>query len=106
VQLADGGVALSSIATTEADMGRKVNVGVRPEDLVATTGSALFKGKVDYTEALGEVTILYFTEGRGDKPVIAKLPGIHLQMKDREVSLGADSSKIHIFADGQSLLYR
>jgi alpha-glucoside transport system ATP-binding protein len=106
VKLEGGGTAISNIATTSADQGLKVNVGVRPEDLVAGTGAALFTGKVDYTEALGEVTILYFTEGKGDKPVIAKLPGIHQNMTGNSVTLSADPAKVHLFTGGRSLLYR
>src|SRR6056297_2299050 len=38
VQLDGGGTAVSDYPTTEADMGLKVNVGVRPEDLVTADG--------------------------------------------------------------------
>ena len=64
MKLDDGGIAVSSVPTHGADMGRKVNVGVRPEDLLHTEGAPLFAGKVDFTEALGEVTLLYFKPRR------------------------------------------
>src|SRR6056297_2845964 len=38
VALNEGGTAVSDYPTTEADMGLKVNVGVRPEDLVTADG--------------------------------------------------------------------
>jgi alpha-glucoside transport system ATP-binding protein len=87
-------------------VGLKVNVGVRPEDLVATTDAALYTGHVDIVEALGEVTVLYFEKASDHEPVIAKLPGVHRDMRGTEVSLGADPAKVHLFSNGVSLLYR
>jgi alpha-glucoside transport system ATP-binding protein len=84
-----------------------VNVGVRPEDLVPTDDADfLYEGAVDYTEALGEVTILYFHAEPGETPVIAKLPGIHADLRGRNVRLKADPRKVHLFSNGRSLLYR
>ncbi len=107
VKLAGGGEVLSDYPTSEADMGLKVNVGVRPEDMIETSGAEyVYSGKVDFTEALGEVTLLYFQpEGVAD-PVIAKLPGIHRDARGSEIRLGAEPSKMHLFANGVSLLYR
>ncbi len=106
IALEGGGVARSSVPTQEADKGRAVNVGVRPEDFVPTEGEAIFTGKVEITEALGEVTQLYFEKGGRDTPVIAKLAGIHPQLRHQSVSLTADPKKVHLFAGGRSLLYR
>ncbi|MEM9476091.1 MAG: sn-glycerol-3-phosphate ABC transporter ATP-binding protein UgpC [Pseudomonadota bacterium] len=106
VSLADGGVAVSNVATTDADMGLKVNVGVRPEDFVETDGQQIFHGTVDFVEALGEVTLLYFKSEPGKDPVLAKLQGIHKDLRGQDVKLGADPGKVHLFANGQSLLYR
>ena len=85
----------------------KVKVGVRPEDMVKATGvDYLYEGTVNITEALGEVTLLYFVpEGDAD-PIIGKLPGIHAEMRSKTVRLGAVPEKVHLFANGQSLLYR
>ncbi len=33
-------IAVAAVPTTDADMGKKVNVGARPEDLVRTEGPA------------------------------------------------------------------
>ncbi|MCF6306001.1 MAG: ABC transporter ATP-binding protein, partial [Rhodobacteraceae bacterium] len=38
--------------------------------------------------------------------VIAKLPGIVRDLRGTKISLGAIPEKVHLFADGQSLLYR
>jgi len=106
IRLANGGTALSTVPTQEADKGLKVNIGIRPEDFLATEGDAAYTGTVQITEALGEVTLLYFeTEGDGE-PVIAKLPGIHRDMRGRQVSLAADPDKVQVFHEGQSLRYR
>jgi len=52
------------------------------------------------------VTLLYF-EAQGDaEPVIGKLQGIHRDLKGKQVALTADPTKVHLFANTQSLLYR
>jgi alpha-glucoside transport system ATP-binding protein len=71
--------------------------------LTATEGASLFAGEVDITEALGEVTLLYFKAQGGDEPVIAKLPGVHRDLRGRPVSVTAEPDKVHLFADGASL---
>ncbi|SFP57293.1 ABC transporter ATP-binding protein [Tranquillimonas alkanivorans] len=108
VKLKGGGTAVSHYPSQQSDMGAKVNVGVRPEDLIETPGPEyLYRNTVDITEALGEVTILYFhQEGDSGHQVIAKLPGIHKELRGRDVMLNADPSKVHVFLDGKSLLYR
>ncbi|MGP6085981.1 ABC transporter ATP-binding protein [Antarctobacter jejuensis] len=106
VRLEGGGTAVSLYPTTEADMGLQVNVGVRPEDFVISEGEPVYSGTVGITEALGEVTLLYFEPESDREPIIAKLPGIHREMRGKTVSLTAAPEKVHLFADGVSLLYR
>ena len=106
VQLDGGGVADVAIPTRPGDEGMVVNLGVRPEDMRITDGPALFEGKVDLTEALGEVTLLYFGTGGDGDPVTAKLPGIHTGLNHQTVRLTADPEAMHLFHDGRSLLYR
>ncbi|MDJ0824351.1 MAG: sn-glycerol-3-phosphate ABC transporter ATP-binding protein UgpC [Rhodobacter sp.] len=109
IALEDEGTAVSNVPTTGADKGMKVNVGVRPEDLVEVEDAeagCLYDGKVSILEALGEVTVLYFEAEHGRDPVIAKLPGIHDDLRGKMVRLTADPSKVHVFANGTSLLYR
>ena len=106
VALDGGGSAVSHYPSTEADMGAKVNVGVRPEDFVEAGTDYVFEGTVDITEALGEVTLLYFEQVGAADPVIGKLPGIHREVRGRKVRLTAAPEKVHLFKDGKSLLYR
>ena len=106
VMLDGKGIALADVASRDADMGRAVNVGVRPEDLHLSDGPPLLEGKVDITEALGEVTLLYFVPENGRNPIVAKLPGIHHQMRGKTVKLAADPAKVQVFMDGKSLHYR
>ena len=106
IRLDNGGTARAAIPTTVADQGMRVNLGVRPEDLVAAGDEALFEGEVDITEALGEVTLLYFKRQGEAAQVVAKLPGIHAGLRHTKVRLTADPSKIHLFHNGRSLLYR
>jgi alpha-glucoside transport system ATP-binding protein len=107
IRLAGGGVAKSAVPTKDGDKGLNVRVGVRPEDLAPSDeAGCLYHGTVDFTEELGEVTLLYFhTEGDAP-PVIAKLPGIHAGLRGRDVPLKADPAKVHLFSNGKSLLYR
>lgn len=107
IELDGGGKAVSNIPTLAGDIGKAVKIGVRPEDFVpAETGSHIFEGAVAITEALGEVTLLYFEPDGDADPVIGKLAGIHKDARGQTVALTADPSKVHIFHDTQSLLYR
>ncbi|MFT6451869.1 MAG: alpha-glucoside transport system ATP-binding protein [Halocynthiibacter sp.] len=106
VDLGNGAVAVSNVPTTKADMGLAVNVGVRPEDMVAAKKDFLFDGTVGFVEALGEVTLLYFTPQEGREAVIGKLPGIHSDLRGKTVKLTAAPEKVHLFSEGKSLLYR
>ncbi|ATG38836.1 ABC transporter ATP-binding protein [Phaeobacter piscinae] len=107
VRLTSGEEVVAEIPTTDADQGLAVNVGVRPEDLVEEgAGGALIDSRVDIVEALGEVTVLYIAAGEGKDPLIAKLPGIHKGLRGSSVRLYADPAKLHLFHNGQSLLYR
>ncbi|AZY92663.1 MULTISPECIES: ABC transporter ATP-binding protein [Paracoccus] len=95
-----------AIPTRAGDEGMVVNLGVRPEDMRETDGTPVFEGTVDLTEALGEVTLLYFGTGAETAPITAKLPGIHPDLKGKRVRLTADPHALHLFHKGQSLLYR
>ena len=106
IRLDNGGMARSKVPSQPGDQGAKVNIGVRPEDFVETTGEHIYEGKVDYLEALGEVTILYFERDASGRQVLAKLPGIHDEVRGKTVALTADPKKVHVFRDGVSLLYR
>jgi alpha-glucoside transport system ATP-binding protein len=106
IRMTGGGTAVSDYPTTDADMGLKVNVGVRPEDFLETEGNFIFEGKVNITEALGEVTLLYFEKQGDADAVIGKLPGIHADLRGKSVKLGASPDKVHVFHKGMSLLYR
>ena len=106
IRLSDGGIATSTVPTGATDKGLKVNVGIRPEDFVITDGDAVYEGKVEIIEALGELTQLYFEKRGRDTPLIAKLPGIHPQLRHQSVKLKARPEKVHVFANGTSLLYR
>ena len=104
-----GGIITAAIPTQKGDEGMKVEIGIRPEDFVAAEGDDFaFEGRVGITEALGEVTLLYFDSkgSTGDDPVIVKLSGIHPSKRGQVLRLGAAPEKIHLFHKGISLLYR
>ena len=107
VKLSTGGLVRAAMATKTSDKGMKVNLGVRPEDMVPTEAEEhVFEGTVAFTEELGEVTVLYFDKKGDAAQVIAKLPGIHGDLRRKQVRLGVDPKKVHLFANGRSLLYR
>jgi len=107
LRLAGGGEVTSNVPTQDSDLGLSVNLGVRPEDMIGTDSAHyVMEGTVDIVEALGEVTVLYFKSAEGKDPLIAKLPGIHHGLRGQTVRLTADPAKVHIFHNGQSLLYR
>ncbi len=108
VLMADGGHADVPIASTDADMGRSVRLGVRPEDLTVTDSEDfLVSADVEIVEALGETTVLYFKSQNGDASMIAKLPGIHKIAKGTSIRMTAAPEKLHLFDEnGRSLLYR
>jgi alpha-glucoside transport system ATP-binding protein len=108
VKLDGGGTAIANIPTKDSDMGLKVKLGARPEDLIATDDDDyLYKGEVDLIEALGELTVLYFKPDSPDaNPVLAKLGGTHAELRGKTVKLKADPARLHLFHDGVSLLYR
>lgn len=102
------GVIDANIPTTADMLGAVVNVGIRPEDMTPVTGeNYAFENKVEISEALGEVTQVYFQRQTSDSsPVIAKLQGIHRDVRSRTMRMSADPSKVHLFSNGKSLLYR
>lgn len=101
------GVIESNIPTTADMQGAVVNVGIRPEDMVPKEGeNYAFESIVEISEALGEVTQVYFQRQTPESsPVIAKLPGIHLNVRSQTMRLSADPAKVHLFSEGKSLLY-
>jgi alpha-glucoside transport system ATP-binding protein len=106
IKLDGGGTAVSNIPTQSSDKGLDVNIGIRPEDFVETDQDYIYEEKVSFTEALGEVTLLYFEKGEAENSVICKLPGTHTDLRGKKVKLTTHPDKVHIFANGQSLLYR
>jgi len=106
VALDGGGTAVSAVPSSGDLQGAPVRVGVRPEDFVtAGEDGYIYAGTVGITEALGEVTLLYFEPGPTNEPVIGKLQGIHKGLRGNTVHLTADPAKVHVFKDGVSLLF-
>jgi len=120
--LAGHGTVSAAIPTTDELMGAEVNIGIRPEDLTITDSATFaFDAEVKIAEELGEVTQLYFDinsshvqEGAGlpvagvqreRKLVIAKMPGIHRNIRGRQLRMAVDPAKVHLFLNGESLLY-
>ncbi|MEM6740518.1 MAG: sn-glycerol-3-phosphate ABC transporter ATP-binding protein UgpC [Pseudomonadota bacterium] len=108
VRLGSGhGIVTSQYPSSEAMKGKPCNIGIRPEDMIAVDGEDYaFSGQVEIAENLGEVTVLYFKRTAPDHdPVIAKLPGINTSLRGKTLQMSADPTKVHVFVDGQSLLY-
>jgi len=104
VKLFNDFLITTNIPTTEAHESISVNVGVRPEDLIIDDSNVMFEGPVNITEALGEVTLLYFATDDNQGPVIAKVAGNHQRLRGKNIRLSATPIKIHLFYEGYSLL--
>ena len=88
-------------------VGKPATFGVRPEDLAITTnGNAIFRGKVDIVEKLGEVTMIYVDCGNPEEPVIAKLDGDSQLEKGQDVALTAAIGNLHVFDEKGSAFPR
>lgn len=97
IALKNGGTAVCNVETSADAKGKAVKLGVRPEDLTLTDDDAVLSGQVSYTEALGEVTLIYLDKDAGQDHYIAKLPGIHENLRGKDVRLTADAAKMHLF---------
>ncbi len=88
-------------------VGQTGTFGVRPENLALAEGTeAIFRGKVDIVEHLGELTLLYVNCGY-DEPIIAKLEGNVPVARDREIGLTAQAGMLHVFdKNGQAFQRR
>ena len=109
VRLAEGGgTILSDYPSQPGDKGAPVKVGIRPEDMVQTDAADYaFEGRVEITEALGEVTLLYFAKkDPAHDPVVAKLPGTHSALRGQALRVTAAPHKVHLFLNGVSLHHR
>lgn len=108
VKLDAGGTARSAVPTIDSDKGMRVNVGVRPEDMLLTDGDDyVYADTVKIVEALGEVTQLYFSmPGDAGEGMIAKLAGIHPDIRGKALKFMAEPAKVQIFHNGTSLYYR
>jgi len=104
ISFAGGKSIDTGITVPDSDNGKKASFGIRPEDLVATSGDDfLFEGTVSIVEALGEVTLLYVNDLTEDEPIIAKIPGHEKISRGDRIRFNADKAKLHLFdADGQS----
>ena len=89
------------VASVPADaVGKKGTFGVRPEDLSLTTGAeAIFRGKAELVEHLGELTLLYVDVGNPGQPVIAKLDGNVPIKRGEAIALTAPADRLHVFDD-------
>lgn len=99
VETANGGSASVPIATQNAE-GSQFKLGARPEDMYITEGDDyIFEGKINYIEALGEVTLIYFNNPDKDKaePIIVKIAGIQNFERGQTIRLNADLVKMHLF---------
>ncbi|KQZ93899.1 ABC transporter ATP-binding protein [Mesorhizobium sp. Root157] len=98
VEHVGGRKATVPIASPAKAEGAAISFGVRPEDLFIATGKDyLFEGKVDYVEQLGEVQLVYVDIGRGDQPLVTKLPGNVEVARGSILKLAANAEDLHIF---------
>lgn len=92
------------VDATPGEIGMEGSLGARPEHLkLVNQEKAVFSGKVDITEALGEVTLVYVDIG-ADEPILAKVNGDVRLSRGDVVHLAAEPDQLHLFAaDGQAI---
>ncbi|MEM7302318.1 MAG: sn-glycerol-3-phosphate ABC transporter ATP-binding protein UgpC [Pseudomonadota bacterium] len=85
----------------------KVQLGVRPEDLVVADGqTSLFEGTISYLEQLGEVQHAYVDLAAHSKPLIAKLPSDAQLSRGETIHLTAATDNLKLFdADGKAVAF-
>ncbi len=90
-------------AGMNADAGRTVTLGVRPEDLTTDTPTPFLEGQVAVREPLGHETLIYVSTPSGE--IIAKADGRNPPDVGAAVSFGALRENLHIFdaTSGESL---
>jgi multiple sugar transport system ATP-binding protein len=95
----DSSLALASGGQVTFDrplpQGRKVTLGIRPEDLHPNTGRAVIEGKVLVREPLGHETLIYVGTAAGE--IIAKADGRTPPEVGEVVRLGALPENMHVF---------
>lgn len=102
------GVVISNVPTRNDDVNLPVNVGIRPEHLlIASQERYAFTGTVKISEALGDVTQLYFENPLNPEvPIIAKMTGILRDMRGKPLYFDAEAKNVHLFHNEESVLYR
>jgi len=101
------GVINSSVPTTAEQKGAAVNVGIRPEHLSITNDpDYALEGTVKISEALGEVTQVYFNPDQNGKANIAKLTGVHRDIRNSTLRMTTSPENVHLFSNQRSLLYK
>ncbi len=77
-------------------IGKKVLLGIRPEDLkTVKVSDSLISGKVNVYELLGAESCIYFDSHKIN--VTAKIPSIYDTKVDNDITLYLDEEKIHVF---------
>ncbi|MGL1920281.1 MAG: sn-glycerol-3-phosphate ABC transporter ATP-binding protein UgpC [Hyphomicrobiales bacterium] len=95
-----GGKAAVPIATQDNANGKQYLLGARPEDMhITESDEFIYEGQINYIEALGEVTLIYFNnpDENSSEPIIVKVAGIQQFDRGQTIRLNADADKLHLF---------
>ena len=92
----------TALAAALRDAGeRRVQAGVRPEDLHVTERDG-FPVRVRHVELLGHETLVHVTHEGGEGPVlelVARLPGMRPLARGDALRLAPDPHRVHVFDD-------
>jgi ABC-type sugar transport system ATPase subunit len=108
VALDVGGGVTVPIGGTEATIGDKVTLGVRPEHLIEGEGEAgglRLSGEVDAVEHLGESSLIHMHLDDGTV-VIARTPGDSPTIPGSRATMSAPAAALHVFAENGKALGR
>lgn len=105
--IVDGKKIKVPISSPASLKGKKISLGVRPEDLFVAKGKkGMFEAEVNHIESLGETTNVFADNKASNEPLVVKLQGIQEVPNGSTLQLDAVPNKLHLFdSNGKSLLY-
>ena len=105
VRLPDGQSVGLNFDTSAANVGDKLTLGLRPEELSGAEGDFSFNLKVVLSEHLGGTSFLYGEYGDNDNFVVER-PGNDRTRSGEEVSVAVNASSAYLFSSDEKAFKR
>lgn len=99
LQLAGGGQQLAAVDGQALQVGEKVALGVRPENLNIAEGQPALHARFSALELLGDFSYLYATVEGSDDALILRVPDSFQPASGAVLGLAADPARCHVFRE-------